>query len=102
MTRDAIIVFASFHGLPGQGAELRELLSWMVENTRTEPGCERYDLYQQPGSSETLHLFERYRDQEALDAHRAASYYVEYRHRVAGLIEGSVDVVVLDPIDVAG
>jgi len=102
MTSDAIVVFASLHAEPGKQEELRELLSWMVGNTRTEPGCERYDLYRQQGTDEVFHLFERYRNQGALEAHRAAPYYVEYRRRVADLIEGRVGVMLLDPIEVAG
>ena len=101
MTNDAIVVFASFRPVQGKQEELHEILSWMVENTRTEPGCERYDLYRQQGADGAFHLFERYRDQEALEAHRAASYYVEYRRRVVDLIEGEIGVALLDPIDVA-
>jgi len=102
MTTDPIVVFASFHPVPGKADELRDLLSWMVENTRTEPGCERYDLYRQDGTAEVFHLFERYRDQGALQAHRSAGYYVDYRRRVADLIEGDVGVTILHPLDVVG
>jgi quinol monooxygenase YgiN len=102
MTTDPIVVFASFHPVPGKADELQDLLSWMVENTRTEPGCERYELYRQDATDEVFHLFERYQDQEALQAHRAAGYYVDYRRRVSELIEGTVEVVLLQPVDVGG
>lgn len=98
---DPVIVFASFHPLEGREAEVRELLSWMVEHTRGEPGCERYDLYRRRGDDRSFHLFERYRSNEALEAHRAADYYVEYRRRIADLIEGAVDVILLEAIDAA-
>lgn len=101
MADTAIIVFASFRAIAGKEEPLQELLSWMVGNTRAEPGCERYDLYRQQGADGTFHLFERYRSAEALDEHRAAPYYLEYRQRVTDLIEGSVDVALLEPIDVS-
>jgi quinol monooxygenase YgiN len=72
----------------------------MVERTRAEPGCERYDLYEQTDASGALHLFERYRNKDALEAHRATDHYVEYRRQVADLLEEPIGVVVLDPIDV--
>jgi len=100
MSGGAVTVFASFRPHPGREDELRELLSWMVRNSRTEAGCERYDLYRAQGEAGTFHLFERYRDRDALEAHRAAPYYVEYRRRVADMLEGTVEVVLLDPIDV--
>ena len=100
MADSAVFVFASFHPREGRASDLRSLLMWMVERTRAEPGCERYDLYEQIDAGGALHLFERYRSQEALEAHRAADYFVEYRRQVTDLLEEPIGVVVLDPIDV--
>jgi quinol monooxygenase YgiN len=99
MTGDPVSVFASFRPRPGSEEALRTLLRWMVEHTRAEPGCERYDLYEERDAGGALHLFERYRDQEALEAHRASGHYVEYRRQVGDLLEQPIGVVVLDPID---
>lgn len=96
---DAVVVFASFRPLAGRAEEVHRLLSWMVENTRREPGCERYDLYRQVPPAETFHLLERYRDDDALQEHRASDHYVEYRRQVPELIEGSIDVVLLQEVD---
>ncbi len=49
----------------------------------------------------TFHLFERYRDEDALQAHRATDHYVDYRRKVVELLAGGIDVLVLDGIDVA-
>lgn len=102
MTDSAVSVFASFRPHPGQAADLRTLLEWMVERTRAEAGCERYDLYEERDGGGILHLFERYRDQDALEAHRATDHYVEYRRQVADLLREPIGVVVLDPIEAAG
>jgi quinol monooxygenase YgiN len=99
MSDNAVIVFASFRPVAGKEAELQELLSWMVGRTRAEPGCERYDLYRKQGDAETFHLFERYRDDEALEAHRASDHYVEYRRKVTDLLLEPIDVLVLDGLD---
>lgn len=99
MADRAVSVVASFRPHPGREDDLRALLSWMVERTRAEPGCERYDLYEERDGDGDLHLFERYRDQEALEAHRATEHYVEYRRKVADLLREPIGVIVLDPID---
>ena len=101
MDDKAVNVFASFRPITGKEVELQELLSWMVELTRAEPGCERYDLYREQGDGESFHLFERYRNDEALEAHRASDHYVEYRRRVGDLLAHPIDVLVLDGLDVA-
>lgn len=101
MDDSAVIVFASFRPIAGKERELQELLLWMVERSRSEPGCERYDLYRRHDGGETFHLFEGYRDGEALEQHRATDHYVEYRRRVGDLLEVPIDVLVLDGLAVA-
>lgn len=105
MDDNPVIVFASFQPGVGKERELHDLLSWMVERTRQEPGCECYDLYQRhsdgASADETFHLFERYRDDEALQAHRGSDHYVEYRRLVGDLLVGPIDVLVLDALDIA-
>ena len=100
MDDQAVIVFASFRPIAGKESELHDLLSWMVGHTRAEPGCERYDLYRKQGEGDTFHLLERYRDTEALEAHRASDHYVEYRRQVADLLQEPIDVLVLDGLDI--
>ena len=99
MTESPVSVLASFYPRAGSEDALRSLLTWMVERTRAEPGCERYDLFEEREDGGALHLFERYRSAEALEAHRATAHYVEYRRRVTDLLEEPIRVLVLDPID---
>ena len=103
MSDNAVIVFASFRPITGKQQALHELLSFMVEHTRAEPGCERYELYRRHGDDAdevTFHLFERYRNDEALQAHRDSGHYVEYRRRVTELLANPIEVLVLDGLDV--
>jgi quinol monooxygenase YgiN len=102
MSEHPVSVFASFRPHPGREADVRDLLTWMLERTRAEPGCERYDLYEERDAGGSLHLFERYRDQGALEAHRATEHYVEYRRRIVDLLREPIGVIVLDPIDARG
>jgi quinol monooxygenase YgiN len=100
MADNPVSVFASFRPRAEREDALRSLLIWMVERTRAEPGCERYDLYEERDAGGALHLFERYRSPEALEVHRASDHYIEYRRKVADLLEEPIGVIVLDPIDV--
>jgi quinol monooxygenase YgiN len=101
MSAASVVVLATFRPAEGRADEVRELLLWMVANTRSEPGCERYDLYRVPDEA-SFHLIERYVDAAALEAHRAASYFAEYRRRIADLLEGPVQAVVLTAVDAIG
>jgi quinol monooxygenase YgiN len=97
---DRRIVFASFRPKADQTQALEELLGWMAEHTRQEPGCLQYDLFTVSGDKVSYHLFERYQDTAALDAHRAADYYKQYRQQVQDLLDAPIDVLVLAEVDV--
>lgn len=101
MARGAAIVLATFRPRPEKAAELREELDTMIGHSRQEPGCETYDLYESGDDEVAYHLFERYSDAEALEAHRAADYYKAYRERLPDLLAQPVDVQVLREVDVA-
>jgi quinol monooxygenase YgiN len=98
MADNPVIVFASFRPSEGQSHAVHDLLTWMVEHTRSEPGCERYDLYRAQGTAGSFHLFERYSDDDALQAHRATDHYVEYRRRIVDMLEEPIEVLVLDGV----
>ena len=61
------------------------------------PPCQR------PGriSEGALHLFERYSDAAALQAHREADYDLAYRAALGDLLASPVEVAVLSEVDVA-
>lgn len=99
---ETVTVFASFDPKPGQEERVLEILETMVEHTRAEPGNEAYDLYSSDHpetGGRRYHLFERYRDEDALEAHRRFDHYREYRSVIGDLISHPVDVLVLAPID---
>ena len=47
-----------------------------------EPGCLRFDVLQDEEDPDTIHLYEAYRDQAALEAHRQAPHYIRWRDTV--------------------
>lgn len=98
---DPVLVFATFHPLEGKEQEVLEILAPMLEHTRLEPGNEVYDLYRSGGDSPVLHLFERYSDAAALEAHRASDHYKAYRAAIPDLLAEPIGVLVLNEVDVA-
>ena len=97
---EPVLVFASFRPKDASRNEFLELMAGMVESTRREPGCVMYDLYADEDGG--YHLFEEYVDRDALEAHRAADYYVHYRANVVDMLDGGIGVLVLSAVDRAG
>ena len=44
-----------------------------------EPGCLRFDVLQDSEDENRLHLYEVYRDDAAVEAHRVAPHYTKWR-----------------------
>ena len=102
MASNAAIVFATFRPRPEKVDDLRATLDTMVEQTRQEPGCEVYDLYRSGDEEVRFHLFERYRDADALQAHRDSEHYKNYRAELQekDLLAHPIEVAVLTEVDV--
>jgi quinol monooxygenase YgiN len=95
-----VCVFASFYPKPDKLAEAEAILLNMVEHTRTEPGCRVYNLHRLPGDEPSLHIYEIYDDQAAVEHHRSMEYYKNYRATIPDLLGRPVEVKFLDAVDV--
>ncbi|MFD2467804.1 putative quinol monooxygenase [Amycolatopsis silviterrae] len=95
-----VTVIARFAPTPERAAQLKALLGGMVEPTRAEPGCRRYDLFTAREGDTEFVLVERYEDTPALEAHRASAHYKNYRAQLPEMLAKPIEVTVLAPVDV--
>ena len=97
-----IIVFASFYPKKEKSNEVKEIILNMIVPTRAEEGNEVYNFYETKKNDNkniSFHLFEIYKDSDALDFHRSTSHYKNYRSKIADLLDKPIEVKVLTPID---
>jgi quinol monooxygenase YgiN len=64
---------------------ITEILRNLALASRKEPGCVTYVPHHVDGDPETVLIYEQYRDQEAVDAHRASPHFEQYA--VGGLYQ---------------
>lgn len=96
------LVFVRFFPKPEAVARVGELLHWMVGNSRTEPGCMVYNFYEGTDPARAMFcLVERYRDDDALQAHRDTDYYKAYRAEILDLLDAPMDINILKVIEEA-
>ena len=100
--KNMITVFASFYPNKNNVEDVRKILQGMVDPTRAEEGNVTYDLYSMDDTenegTETFHLFEIYKDKEALDFHRETAHYKNYRANVVQYLTKPIQVKVLNKI----
>ena len=63
-------------------AFLKAMLDDARGSVQNEPGCLRFDVSQDESDPNRLYLYEVYRDDKALEAHRNAPHYLKWRETV--------------------
>jgi len=86
MSREIVHVIATFVAAPGKEDELEEALVALVEPTRREAGCLRYDLVRGHGRSAELVFIEEWESVPHLDAHSQTDHLRAAQARVAPLL----------------
>ena len=86
MPRETVHVLALFVAAPGREADLERALSAMVEPTRKEAGCIRYDLTRALDGSGEFAFIEEWETAEALDAHGRSEHIREWGGKARELV----------------
>ena len=69
----------TFIAKEGDEAKMKELLTAMVEPSKAEDGCILYDIYQYENNPRKFMAVETWRDEAALDGHKASTHYAVYK-----------------------
>ena len=72
---------------PGAESQCLDIIRKLQEHTRQEPGCVYYAGHQSKEDSRRFLMYEVYRDEAALQAHRDAPHYKQY-------VEGGLSAIV--------
>jgi quinol monooxygenase YgiN len=68
----------------------------MIDSTMKEPGCESYMLYQNPYEPTKLIFVETYKNQAAIDAHFASSYFKNFGPVIKDWVSEPGDIKIYD------
>lgn len=78
-----------FKFAPEDRAEMKEAVEILTEKSRLEPGCVTYVPHHPEDDPDTVVIYEQYRDQSALAAHRESPHFKKYG--VGGLLQKMKD-----------
>ena len=93
MPDEKVHVIAIFVAAAGKEHELEQLLSGLVEPTRREAGCLRYDLMRGiPGQSGDFVFIEEWESEAALDAHSKSAHLREIGPKVGPLLGAPANI----------
>jgi quinol monooxygenase YgiN len=92
MTVEHLQILAFFRAKTGSGDALQEVLLALVEPTRTETGCLRYELHRDREDPDRFTFVEEWTDEQALEAHFATEHIQQAGMAFPDLLEGSLEI----------
>ena len=93
-----IVLIVKLQVRAGTEEECKTYMRIMEKETRQEPGCLMYIAHQSADDPTQLALYEQYKDEAALEAHRNAPYFKEYVENRMGKFVVNRDRLVCGPV----
>jgi autoinducer 2-degrading protein len=90
------IIAAKIYIKPEKIKEFTKMFQGMIDSTLKEPGCTGYQLFQSPYEGSSFLVYETYKNQAAIDAHFAASYFKSFGDKVGPLTSKPTEIVIYD------
>ncbi len=98
MTNKRVIVFARMKAKDGFEENVRQELTSLVPQTRSEEGCINYDLHQSVDEKTLFMFYENWRSKEDLDKHLEMPYLKSFLEKADKILAEPVDVTVWEKV----
>lgn len=89
-----VVLAVTWVAKTGRETEVSQLFSNLTAESRKEPGCVIYQAHRHRTEPRRFFIYEQYKDDAALEAHRSAPYFLQYVKRelpkIADRIEGQL------------
>ncbi len=79
-------------------AFIRELIKDAVGSEEKEPGCLMFNVTQESRNPDVIHLFEVYRNSEAVDNHRKSAHILRFLETTAAWLTGPIEEIVCETV----
>ena len=89
-----VVLAVTWMAKMGRENEVVGVFSKLTEESRKEPGCVLFQVHRHKTEPRRFFIYEQYRDEAALEAHRAAPHFLQYARKelpkIAERIEGQL------------
>lgn len=97
-----VVLAVTWMANPGKESEVADIFGKLQEASRQEPGCLMYVVHRHKTDARRIFIYERYKDDAALQAHRQSKHFQEFALRalkdIARRAEGEL-YTPLEPAD---
>ena len=86
-----VVLAVTWRAKIGHEAEVANLFSMLTEQSRKEPGCVLYQVHRHRTEPRRFFIYEQYRDDAALEAHRTSPHFLQYARKELPKIAERID-----------
>jgi quinol monooxygenase YgiN len=76
-----VVLAVTWMAKVGHEAEVAALFEKLTEQSRKEPGCLGYQVHRHRTEPRRFFIYEQYKDDAALEAHRAAPHFLQFARK---------------------
>jgi quinol monooxygenase YgiN len=73
-----VVLAVTWMAKAGHEKDVVSVFTKLTEESRKEPGCAMYVVHQHKTEPRRFFIYEQYKDDAALEAHRAAPHFLQY------------------------
>jgi len=73
-----VVLAVTWMAKTGREAEVEAVFAKLSEESRKEPGCLMYQVHRHKTEPRRFFVYEQYKDDAALEAHRVAPHFLQY------------------------
>ncbi len=93
-----VVLIVTWMALKGHEDDAAKLFAKLTAESRKEPGCVMYVVHRHKTSPARFLVYEQYRDEAALQAHRASAHFKEYAQKRLPAVGVRVEGELYEPL----
>ncbi len=94
-----VVLAVTWMAKTGREGETAVIFGKLTEESRKEPGCLMYMVHRHKTEPRRFFIYEQYKDDGALEAHRAAPHFMQYAKKELPKIAERVEGHLFVPLD---
>ena len=93
-----VVLVVTWMAKVGRENDVVGIFSQLTEESRKEPGCVMYQVHRHKTEPRRFFIYEQYKDDGALEAHRAAAHFLQYARKELPKIAERIEGHLYDPL----
>jgi len=89
-----VVLAVTWMAKAGRETEVAALFQKLTDYSRQEPGCVMYQVHRHKTEARRFFIYEQYKDDAALEAHRTAPHFLQHAKKdlpkIADRVEGNL------------